>query len=108
MLCLLFCCLQYIFSQISILRKLETICKYIFFFYIGNFIQNEIDLETFVTLTSHDLMELGVKSFIERKRLILSINQLKSERFAGAAAAPGAERRSSCGIIQDHNMYHIP
>lgn len=78
-----------------------------FFPNLGNFIQNEIDLETFVSLTSHDLIELGVKSFIERKRMILTINQLKSERFAGSAA-PGAERRSSSGIIQEHNMYHTP
>lgn len=56
-----------------------------------------------MTLTSHDLIELGVKPFIERKRMILAINQLKSERFAGSAA-PGAERRSSSGIIQEKIM----
>lgn len=70
-----------------------------------NFIQNEIDLKTFVTLTSHDLTELGVK-FIERKRLLLAINQLKSERFSGSAA-PGAERRPSVSAVES-KLFHIP
>lgn len=86
---------------------LTIILEFIYVFLcLGNFIQNEIDLETFVTLTPHDLIELGVESFIERKRLILTINQLKSERFAGSAA-PGAERRSSSGIIHEQNIYNI-
>lgn len=74
-------------------------------FLIENFIQNEIDLKTFVTLTSHDLTELGVK-FIERKRLLLAINQLKSERFSGSAA-PGAERRPSVSAVES-KLFHIP
>lgn len=63
-----------------------------------------------MSLTAHDLDELGVKPFIEKKRLKLAINQLKSERFAGSAiGAPGAERtyterRSSAGIIPE---FHI-
>lgn len=69
-----------------------------------NFIQNEIDLKTFLTLTSHDLLELGVKPFYERKRLLLAIGQLKSERFAGSAA-PGAERRPSNGTIQEPKIF---
>lgn len=88
----------------------NLICFWNFFHFShqGNFIQNEIDLKTFVTLTSHDLIELGVKLFIERKRLILAINQLKSERFAFSfATAPGAERRSSSGIIQPNNWNNI-
>lgn len=72
-----------------------------------NFLQNEIDLKTFLTLTTHDLAELGVKSFIERKRLLMAINQLKSERFAGSAAPVGAERRSSAGIIPEPKLFHI-
>lgn len=55
-------------------------------------------MKTFVTLTFRDLAELGVKTFLEKKRLILAINQMKSERFAGSAA-PGAERRLSSGSI---------
>lgn len=68
-------------------------------FTIENFIQNEIDLKTFVTLTSHELTELGVEPFLERKKLLLAINQLKSERFVGSAA-PGAERRPSVTTIE--------
>lgn len=68
--------------------------------------QNEIDLKTFMTLTTLELAELGVMSFIERKRFLLAINQLKSERFSGSAA-PGAERRPSTGIIQESTLFHI-
>ncbi|XP_031619044.1 protein bicaudal C [Contarinia nasturtii] len=74
--------------------------------HIENFLQNEIDMKTFLTLTTHELAELGVKSFIERKRLLMAINQLKSERFAGSAA-PGAERRSSAGLIPEPKLFHI-
>lgn len=67
--------------------------------------RNEIDWKTFLTLTSHDLTELGVKPFIERKRLLLAINQLKSERFFGSVA-PGAERRPSVPGVESKS-FHI-
>lgn len=57
-------------------------------------------------LNASDLDELGVKPFIEKKRLLLAIQQLKAESFAGSAA-PGAERRSSAGIIPESKLFHI-
>lgn len=48
----------------------------------------------FITLTANELMELGVNSFAERKRLLIAINQLKSGKFSGSIAV-GAERRPS-------------
>lgn len=57
---------------------------------------HEVDMKIFVTLTSNDLVEMGIERFVDRKRLLIAINQLKSERFTGSAA-PGAERRPSMG-----------
>lgn len=57
---------------------------------------HEVDVKMFVTLTSNDLIEMGIKKFVDRKRLLIAINQLKSGRFNGSAA-PGAERRPSMG-----------
>lgn len=39
----------------------------------------KIDLEVFVTLTGEDLLELKIKAFGARKKLLLAINQLKAE-----------------------------
>lgn len=61
---------------------------------------HEIDMKMFITLENEEMLELGVKSLADRKRLLLAIDQLKSEHFAGSAA-PGAEmcaeRRASKG-----------
>lgn len=65
--------------------------------------QNEIDIETLVALTSQDLIQLGCK-LGERKRLLLAIRQLNSEKFAGSAA-PGAERRPSHGNISENSFF---
>lgn len=45
-----------------------------------NFLQNEIDLETLEMLTPQDLVELGC-NLGERKRLLLVINQINSEKL---------------------------
>lgn len=57
---------------------------------------HEIDMKMFVTLTANELAEMGVEKFVDKKRLLMAIDQLKTERFAGSAA-PGAERRPSMG-----------
>lgn len=59
-----------------------------------NFLMHEVDIKMFITLTANDLIELGVDSFAERKRLLIAINQLKSGKFSGSIAV-GAERRPS-------------
>lgn len=38
-----------------------------------------IDIKTFALLTNEDLLELGINAFGARKRMLLAINQLKSE-----------------------------
>lgn len=45
----------------------------------GNFVVEKIDIEMFVTLTGEDLLELKIKAFGARKKLLLAINQLKAE-----------------------------
>ncbi|XP_055680364.1 protein bicaudal C [Lutzomyia longipalpis] len=74
--------------------------------YINTFVTNEIDLETFSTLTEEDLTTLGITAFGARKKLLMAItglavsaNSLTPHRpkFSGSAA-PGAERRTSNGV----------
>lgn len=75
------------------------------------FVMNEIDLDMFTTLTEENLLELGIKAFGARKKLMVAIHTLQaneainsvmtspsnaSPRFSGSAA-PGAERRTSNG-----------
>ncbi|KAL5281386.1 BICC1 family protein [Megaselia abdita] len=79
--------------------------------YIKTFVMNEVDLDMFTTLTEENLLELGIKAFGARKKLMVGIHTLQaneainnvmtspsnaSPRFSGSAA-PGAERRTSNG-----------
>lgn len=61
-------------------------------------------MEMFASLTADNLTEMGITAFGPRKRLMLAIDQLKSENLRtlgmgrfGCSAAPGAERRPSVG-----------
>ncbi|XP_055712848.1 protein bicaudal C isoform X2 [Phlebotomus papatasi] len=71
--------------------------------YISTFVSNEIDLETFSSLTGDDLTTLGITAFGARKKLLMAITALAVSannstphrpKFSGSAA-PGAERRSN-------------
>ncbi|XP_053675629.1 protein bicaudal C [Anopheles nili] len=86
--------------------------------YIKNFINGEIDMTVFQTLTDQDLLNLDIKPLGARRRILMAIHDLGARqgssalfgssvlspsalpsalsRFSGSAA-PGAERRSSSG-----------
>ncbi|XP_058125914.1 protein bicaudal C homolog 1-B [Anopheles ziemanni] len=85
--------------------------------YIKNFINGEIDMTVFQTLTDQDLLNLDIKPLGARRRILMAIHDLCARQgnglFGGSAlspsalpsslsrfsgsAAPGAERRSSSG-----------
>ncbi|XP_067311744.1 protein bicaudal C homolog 1-B isoform X1 [Pseudorasbora parva] len=48
--------------------------------YIDIFQQQEIDLQTFVTLTDPDLKELGITTFGARRKMLLAISELSKSR----------------------------
>lgn len=48
--------------------------------YTDIFQQQEIDLQTFVTLTDPDLKELGITTFGARRKMILAISELNKSR----------------------------
>ncbi|XP_072546701.1 protein bicaudal C homolog 1-B [Salminus brasiliensis] len=49
--------------------------------YIDVFQQQEIDLQTFVTLTDPDLKELGITTFGARRKMLLAISELNKSRW---------------------------
>lgn len=48
--------------------------------YTDVFQQQEIDLQTFVTLTDPDLKELGITTFGARRKMLLAISELNKSR----------------------------
>ncbi|XP_055548937.1 protein bicaudal C [Wyeomyia smithii] len=83
--------------------------------YIKNFINGEIDMTVFQTLTDQDLLNLDIKPLGARRKILMAIHDLYTRhhgnpfanmspasssssmsRFSGSAA-PGAERRTSSG-----------
>ncbi|XP_029106690.1 protein bicaudal C homolog 1-like isoform X4 [Scleropages formosus] len=48
--------------------------------YIDVFQQQEIDLQTFLTLTDQDLKELGITTFGARRKMLLAISELNKNR----------------------------
>ncbi|XP_062382640.1 protein bicaudal C homolog 1-like isoform X2 [Sardina pilchardus] len=48
--------------------------------YTDVFQQQEIDLQTFLTLTDHDLKELGITTFGARRKMLLAISELNKNR----------------------------
>ncbi|XP_053696138.1 protein bicaudal C [Sabethes cyaneus] len=83
--------------------------------YIKNFINGEIDMTVFQTLTDQDLLNLEIKPLGARRKILMAIHDLYTRhhgnpfanmspasssssmsRFSGSAA-PGAERRTSSG-----------
>lgn len=62
--------------------------------YISLMHQQEIDVDIFSTLTSKDLIKIGVNTFGARRKMLWAISVLK-KRNSKFSAAPGAERKSS-------------
>ncbi|XP_053384044.1 protein bicaudal C homolog 1-B-like [Mercenaria mercenaria] len=56
--------------------------------YTDLFQQQEIDLPTFLTLTDHDLRELGISTFGARKKMLLAIADLNKRRMLMSANSP--------------------
>lgn len=48
--------------------------------YTDIFQQQEIDLQTFITLTDPDLKELGITTFGARRKMLLAISELNKSR----------------------------
>lgn len=63
--------------------------------YIERFVEHEIDLELFKTLTENDLRDLGIHAFGVRRRMLLTIAELNKKTVFSGSAAPGAERRTA-------------
>ncbi|CAG0918868.1 unnamed protein product [Notodromas monacha] len=64
--------------------------------YIESFRSQDIDLQTFITLTEDDLVRLGISTFGARRKILVAIQELRKQGpvFCGSAAV-GAERRPS-------------
>lgn len=62
--------------------------------YVSLFVQQEVDLPTFATLSDKDLMTIGVTAFGSRRKMLLAISEL-NKRTRSFSAAPGAERKTS-------------
>lgn len=52
--------------------------------YSAAFIEQEVDLSTFLTLSDDDLKELGVKTFGARRKMLLAIQSLTEMRAQNA------------------------
>jgi len=63
--------------------------------YIELFVEHEIDLELFKTLTENELRDLGIHAFGVRRRMLLTIAELNKKTVFSGSAAPGAERRAA-------------
>lgn len=86
---------HYISKSSCHLRSVSRLEWLTSFLVAGNFVEHEIDMETFLTLTDKDLVQnLGINAFGARKRLLLAIADMQRPNFS---AAPGAERRPSTG-----------
>ncbi|KAL4239787.1 Protein bicaudal C 1 [Mactra antiquata] len=66
--------------------------------YTDLFQQQEIDLPTFLTLTDHDLRELGISTFGARKKMLLAIADLNKRRMLMSANNP----------LDDSDPFHDP
>lgn len=86
--------------------------------HVQHFIDGEIDMTVFPTLTEQDLINLGVRPLGARRRIMMAVHEMASRnnfhqdmmqpqvqhtspptplRFNGSVA-PGDERRSTSGI----------
>ncbi|XP_046462366.1 protein bicaudal C-like [Daphnia pulex] len=63
--------------------------------YIELFVEHEIDLELFKTLTENELRDLGIHAFGVRRHMLLTIAELNKKTVFSGSAAPGAERRAA-------------
>ncbi|XP_052772195.1 protein bicaudal C homolog 1-like isoform X2 [Mya arenaria] len=68
--------------------------------YTDLFQQQEIDLPTFLTLTDHDLRELGISTFGARKKMLLAIADLNKRRML-EESDPFSRTSPSHGSHQD-------
>lgn len=48
--------------------------------YIASFLEQEIDVETFMSMSDNDLRELGVNTFGARRKMSMAIKELNSQR----------------------------
>uniref|UniRef100_A0A671LQJ2 Protein bicaudal C homolog 1-B-like n=1 Tax=Sinocyclocheilus anshuiensis TaxID=1608454 RepID=A0A671LQJ2_9TELE len=77
--------------------------------YTDIFQQQEIDLQTFVTLTDPDLKELGITTFGARRKMLLAISELNKSRrklfdtpnIRSSFLEGGASGRLSCQFHSD-------
>uniref|UniRef100_A0A336LJF4 CSON006372 protein n=1 Tax=Culicoides sonorensis TaxID=179676 RepID=A0A336LJF4_CULSO len=77
--------------------------------HIQHFINGEIDLAVFATLTDNDLLNLGIRTLGARRRILMAVHEvalrqqkmstISSTSVFSGSAAPGAERRGSTGNI---------
>lgn len=72
--------------------------------YINLFLQQEVDLVTFVTFSEKDLTTIGVSAFGSRRKMLLAISEL-NKRQAPFSVAPGAERKSSSVTSNSPSSY---
>jgi len=66
--------------------------------YTDLFLEHEIDLELFKTLTENELRDLGIHAFGVRRRMLLTIAELNKKTVFSGSAAPGAERQRSIPV----------
>ncbi|XP_050295562.1 protein bicaudal C-like [Anthonomus grandis grandis] len=73
--------------------------------YVPLFVQHEIDLAMFSTLTDKDLVEIGISAFGTRRRMVLAITEI-NKKNSPFSAAPGAERRHSSTNSPNNSPTH--
>jgi protein bicaudal C len=106
-------------NQLSKFNDIETLLTGIGLqHHVQSFIDGEIDMTVFPTLTEQDLLNLGIKALGARRRIMMAVTEMSSRinmqhdmmqqqqqihttpptplRFNGSVA-PGDERRSSSG-----------
>lgn len=79
------------------------------YFFAANFVNNEVDISVFFTLSDEDLIKLGIKALGARRRILMAICEMsfknKQDSFSkntaafSGSVAPGAERRGSTSNI---------
>jgi hypothetical protein len=55
--------------------------------YIQSFLEQEIDLQTFVTMSDNDLREMGVNTFGARRKMSMAIKELNGNKQSHVSSA---------------------
>jgi len=72
--------------------------------YVDQFIDQEVDFNTLLTLTDGDLKELGIKAFGSRKKLLNAIKEINAT-ISGGAGNPEMDSSKRFPISQGRSSH---